>query len=89
MLYHSTGVTVFSVAMLFKETFFHPMDVAVFGVAMVLNETLLHSKDVTACSKRHYVFLEKKILVVVFVLLLLFHFFSLHVNLSFRGNVYL
>ena len=54
MIYHSTGVTVFSVAMLFKETFSHPMDVAVFGVAMVLNETLLHSKDVTACSKRHY-----------------------------------
>ena len=55
MLYHSTGATVFSVAMLFKETFSHPMDVAVFGVAMVLNETLLHPKDVTACSKRHYV----------------------------------
>ena len=68
------------------------MDVAVFGVAMVLNETLLHSKDVTACSKRHYVFLEIFFLVVVFVvffcfivvdvfvvvvlLLLLFHFFS-------------
>ena len=53
MLYHSTGVTVFSVAMLFKETFSHLMDVAVFGVAMVLNETLPHPKDVTACSKSH------------------------------------